>query len=191
MSCSAPSTEYFKICLSGQIFYKEPRNFASTFLPKPRQGVFYLVWDWFYFLPKKNFWLFILLSSIKAFSNYSEILPKPLKQQETFLNLLNNGWRKMFSKEEQIMLHVANSGRLVSKLPTVNALPREHTNGSGWYKIFLTTPYCFNISVNSHCTSCKQEGNISKNKRGKEKHFSAYENCQNYLSEVYLARFGF
>lgn len=34
--CSAPSSGYFKVCLSGQIFYLGPRKLATTSLPKTR-----------------------------------------------------------------------------------------------------------------------------------------------------------
>lgn len=138
--CSALSTGYFKVCLSGQIFYLGPRNFATTSLPKPRyfpvihRVSLFHCWKFktkklfiFFAFVKElqkgmHFWLYEVFSSSfclpspKSSLDYNEILPKTWKQQGTSLNLLNNVWRKMFAKEKQIILYSANSGRLVSTL---------------------------------------------------------------------------
>lgn len=54
--------------------------------------------------------------SPKPSLDQNEILPMTWKQQETFLNFLNNVWRQIFAKKEQIVFYIANSGRLASKL---------------------------------------------------------------------------
>lgn len=108
--CSAPSSGYFKVCLSGQIFYLVPRKLATTSLPKAKYfPVIHCVtlfhcWKFskvLIFTSTKiaevnAFWLYEVFSSsfclpsLKSPLDWNAILPKTWKQQGTSLNLLNN-----------------------------------------------------------------------------------------------------
>lgn len=83
-----------------------------------------------------------------------------------------------------------NPGRFVRKSePWQRIHPRGAHQRHCLGQVLFNSTLLFYTSLNS-LHIWKQEGNISKARRGKKRHFSAHENCQNFLSEFCLAHLG-
>lgn len=147
-----------------------------------------------------HFWLCGLfnsslrLPSPKSPLDQSETLPKTWKQQGTSLNLLNNVWRELLAKREanRFVNGKFTKGSEQFGYRQWKQSPESRRRTGLVQAIFKQHPVVLTslltLFLSAHLLAGEKH---FKRQERQKRHFSAYENCQNYLSEVRLACSGF